>query len=652
MLVFSPTTLPQIFDSVITNYPISLKDPTPAQTLYLLARFACLTCDHIWLEDLIMGAADAIEDAFFNNADDLPTLVFWLYNTSLWQHFMQCDKSIRPACEMLGSFELVEEVINSVFVFIIRFAERRIDQLLDVTILDYAPSGSESETVQFESEWSFLRPFTKKKGPPPPVSVDSPRTQKNVTTSPTTSLRTLPRSYGNSPSTRRFSSLRQTIARANAGASGIPLSALFAENPTVPSPHDLTAFLTALHTLLAFADINPIFTTQLWSQVFYWTSCEIFNRVITRKKYLCRSRAVQIADNLNVLEEWVDEIGLPSGVLAHFAPVKDLLSWLQCLSSVSDFPDLVAVIQSLKHLNPLQMRRAVRDYKYEVNEGKMTDECIQYIIQLQKDWERHRVKLGVEILRKEISEREREREDNASTHRAESVNGDDDSFAESNTSIDASQRNGIDGLLDRNQDKSWWQPIRAPQALGELLDSRYMLPLLFPDDPRLLAALPSRAFLEETAINSQPASATLSPRSTKSSIDFGRPGPLLWRARDRKLRENGIRILRLVDGAHSVSQWWKNFDSPFDHDDHDHDHDPDPDHEIHPHSGQSEDGEDAVLKLDTEPTPFTRKPSGRSKGRHSFGDVTPIDGPVKGRSLLGDITPVDGTFNFHSSPQH
>lgn len=48
------------------------------------------------------------------------------------------------------------------------------------------------------------------------------------------------------------------------------------------------------------------------------------------------------------------------------------------------------------------MRRAVRDYKYEVNEGRMTDECIQYLTQLQKDWERHRVKMGVEALRKEV----------------------------------------------------------------------------------------------------------------------------------------------------------------------------------------------------------------------------------------------------------
>ena len=133
MLVFNPIALPEIFDTLITSYPISLKDPTPANTLYMLARFACLTCDHTWLEDLIMGAADTIEEAFFvsptphesencyspclrqNDADDLTTLIFWLHNTMLWLHLMQCDNSISEACEMLGSFELIEEVINSVF---------------------------------------------------------------------------------------------------------------------------------------------------------------------------------------------------------------------------------------------------------------------------------------------------------------------------------------------------------------------------------------------------------------------------------------------------------------------------------------------------------------------------------------------------------
>jgi len=33
----------------------------------------------------------------------------------MWLHLLECDTSISEACEMLGSFELIEEVINSVF---------------------------------------------------------------------------------------------------------------------------------------------------------------------------------------------------------------------------------------------------------------------------------------------------------------------------------------------------------------------------------------------------------------------------------------------------------------------------------------------------------------------------------------------------------
>src|SRR6266545_1756211 len=50
----------------------------------------------------------------------------------------------------------------------------------------------------------------------------------------------------------------------------------------------------------------------------------------------------------------------------------------------------------------------------------------------------------------------------------------------------------IDVLFDRTSNGSSWEPIRPPQALGELLDSRFMIPLLFPSNPRFLAALPAK----------------------------------------------------------------------------------------------------------------------------------------------------------------
>lgn len=65
MLVFDPPSLPYIFQSLILHYRPSIKDSTPASMLYMLSRFACLKCDHTWLEDLILGATDTIEETFF-----------------------------------------------------------------------------------------------------------------------------------------------------------------------------------------------------------------------------------------------------------------------------------------------------------------------------------------------------------------------------------------------------------------------------------------------------------------------------------------------------------------------------------------------------------------------------------------------------------
>jgi len=77
MLAFSPPWLPEIFQSLITNFPIAVRNSEPANALYLLTRFACLYCDQTWLEDLIIEATDAIEDTFFVRNFSL-MLLAWL----------------------------------------------------------------------------------------------------------------------------------------------------------------------------------------------------------------------------------------------------------------------------------------------------------------------------------------------------------------------------------------------------------------------------------------------------------------------------------------------------------------------------------------------------------------------------------------------
>lgn len=65
MLVYSPHALPDIFQSLITDFRPSPGNAEPANSLYMLSRFACLNCDHNWVEDLVIGATDTIEETFF-----------------------------------------------------------------------------------------------------------------------------------------------------------------------------------------------------------------------------------------------------------------------------------------------------------------------------------------------------------------------------------------------------------------------------------------------------------------------------------------------------------------------------------------------------------------------------------------------------------
>jgi len=231
-----------------------------------------------------------IQLAFQSRSEELSYLVFWLYNATIWLHLLECDNSIREACEMLDSFELIEEAINSVFgmsqnsqfrdfcadympVFIIRFAEQKIDQLLDAAILSYTPSPADLEAVQFESEWSFLRNFAGKKKAGPP----SPKKPSATSSTPSRPLSPAHNQGSLSTSTSRgFSSLRETISRARGQTSATPLSAIFQDPPPAPSPLDLINFLTSLHMFFVLSDINPATITQLWSQVMYWTSCADF----------------------------------------------------------------------------------------------------------------------------------------------------------------------------------------------------------------------------------------------------------------------------------------------------------------------------------------------------------------------------------------
>jgi len=228
------------------------------------------------------------------------------------------------------------------------------------------------------------------------------------------------------------------------------------------------------------------------------------------------------------------------------------------------------------------------------------------------------IKLEVEVLRKEIGERGRDRDGSISSlvNDTASISSQAPSITPSTATISAQQ--SIDILFDRSLDKSTWEPVRPPQALGELLDSRHMLPLLFPSNPRLLAALPGEIIHPEDAKKT-------SLRSSESDSDKSSSHtiaePFSWRSRNRSVRKIGIEILQWVDGIRSASRWGRSLV-------HDFEVGNEEGHSTYP-TEELEDDE-PTIRINTHITPLTRKPSGRAKGRLSMSETTPINGSFDG----------------------
>ena len=542
MLVFSLNNLQSILDILITCYrPVCTpldKRSLPANTLYLHARFAAYRCDDSWVEELVEGAVERIEQGVYGNSEDLAFLAFWAYNVTVLLHLFKSDTGLGRLCDELMLLRTLEELVNTIHgksrwtaiwkytltsVFIIRLTERRIDDIFEAALLDHEPLEDFND-VRFEGEWSLFRSFGSRK---------KPLTHKASQLFSSASSNASPSSsrtddYNSSPGL--FSSLRDNVSASStlkktlAGRSSVsnlrsatPRSVSIDSLATVSGkdhptadlnmgPKQVTDILSSVLVILQLYEVNPALTIQVFSQVFFWISCEVFNKVLSRKKYICRSKAVQIQMNVSALEDWVRANGLPlQTATKHFEPANQLLRWLQCLSQVREFDTLIGTMQSLKAINPLQMRRAVREYRYEINEGRMTEECAQYLAQLQKDWERRRLQIGAHAVeaRRRGSMGEPTEEDMATP---------------------------IDSLFDGSTALTDFIPQSAPESLGELLDSIYMLPFQLPSDSEYLVATPptDAAFARAPISPISPADPSGKPSRPASISSVSSSRPMGW----------------------------------------------------------------------------------------------------------------------------
>lgn len=169
---------------------------------------------------------------------------------------------------------------------------------------------------------------------------------------------------------------------------------------SVTTPQLMTVLLTDLQYILQSYHVPPAIVIQAMAQFFHYLSCEMFNRVLTYKKYLCRSKALQIRMNLSALEDWVRIQKLPSSLNQTFEPLVQLLQLLQCLSQLDDVLLFSSTIQAFDKLNALQVKRCVQNYRYEVTESRLPDQVIelanQWVVDHQHHW-RNQQKTSIEI---------------------------------------------------------------------------------------------------------------------------------------------------------------------------------------------------------------------------------------------------------------
>lgn len=161
-----------------------------------------------------------------------------------------------------------------------------------------------------------------------------------------------------------------------------------------------------------------------------------------------------------------------------------------------------------------------------------------------------------------MHDRDNDRESNVSSTMNDSCEG-TSSSAEitSNISERSESLRDIDVLFSRKQSRGAWRTPRTPDVLGELQDSRFMLPLLFPSDPKLLSGVSLfKKRITKRGASHQNSIATLGEQehdhsraaSRASSIDRN---SISWTSRSRQLRAIGIETLEWVDNVRGQGRW-------------------------------------------------------------------------------------------------
>jgi hypothetical protein len=352
MFVFQETELDRILDIIITKMTPQRspsQKPVPANMIFLSARYAHYHSSPDLLAKLLISAMDKINDVVERHQWDMTILAFWISNATLLLHYLKKDVGL---VEATAEFQAqLAELINEIFILIVRDAERRLDKVLDAAMLDHETIPG-FEDITFQNEWKLFKrkvqikeePIEKRFRPPSP------------------------------------------------------------KQRAKPAPRNVTSLLSSTLFVLDLYDIHSVITLQIVSQLLYWLGAELFNRIMSNRKYLARTKAMQIRMNVSILEDWARannrqpehyEAGeikstgetTMESARKHLAPVIQLLQWLQCFSSLDqdDLEALVGTLQQLRRLTPQQLIHAANHYRPEVGEKGLPKSAMKYLQAIQQE---------------------------------------------------------------------------------------------------------------------------------------------------------------------------------------------------------------------------------------------------------------------------
>lgn len=315
---------------------------------------------------------------------DIVTISYWISALNHMYYFLIRDS----ACNFLPKYpNILQEIINTLQSLITKLAfiiDARLEPLLEPCLLEY--TSTPELDVSYKNDWKLFK-----------------NKHKNTKTSYEEIIDMLyPPSYS---------------------------------EQMKPSPLKVIQTLGALVYVLELFHISDLIKQQCLSAVFYYIGCNLFNKIVSSKKYCNRIRGMEIRLNLSHLEDWlrannfqpfIEEDGnfntllswrgdgfpdkvanKPIGFFTNVCryngdkrnpndatyymnplyqigvyclqPVIETTEWLQVMTVVQDLDSLNDILENFEVLSSSIMVQLIRNYHYEVDEKKFSKKIKKWL---------------------------------------------------------------------------------------------------------------------------------------------------------------------------------------------------------------------------------------------------------------------------------